>query len=309
MAFDQPFVPVPTSSNAQATMSACEQGNSLRGADGAGRGSVPTVSKVPTIKGGVPLWLVVPQGFDPARLGRPLVAVHGIKRDAREQAKAFTTFAQETGRLVIAPHFSKRHWKRFQWATTGNRPDLALIASLRSLEGSFLPEEYLSTEKPLDLFGFSGGAQFSHRFAMMYPALVRRMVVASAGWYTFPNMSAYPLGLSGNNSDAPEIAAQMRNNLRQFLQIPTHVLVGTRDCVIDSNTRQGPDINSQQGRTRLARAQRWAAFMTKAGHENGLETKFEFQPLPGCDHSFSDCVGKGDLVARIITHTNPPSCK
>jgi len=267
----------------------------------------PILSKFPGLKGVVPLWLAIPAGYRPETKARPLIAMHGIKRDAKGQAQTFSAYAKETGRLVIAPHFSKRRWRRFQWAANDNRPDLALIAALRSLEGSVLPVNCLSSDKPFDLFGFSGGGQLAHRFAMLYPQLVHRLAVASAGWYTFPDRSAYPLGLGHHNDKSCELANRTQREFNNFLRIPTNVFVGTRDCVIDKNTRTGPDIDPQQGRTRLARGQRWVAAMTKAAQERGLKSRFEFTPLAGCDHSFAGCVRKGDLVGRVMAHMAPGS--
>ena len=60
----------------------------------------------------------------------------------------------------------------------------------------------------VDLVGFSGGAQFAHRFAMLYPGCVRRVVVAAAGWYTYIDPSRpFPLAAA---PATPAAAARSR---------------------------------------------------------------------------------------------------
>ena len=49
---------------------------------------------------------------------------------------------------------------------------------------------------PVHLFGFSGGAQLAHRFAMLHPHLTAAVYAMAAGWYLLPDESIpYPYGL------------------------------------------------------------------------------------------------------------------
>ena len=36
----------------------------------------------------------------------------------------------------------------------------------------------------INLFGFSGGAQFAHRYAMAHPGSVNALVLTAPGWFT-----------------------------------------------------------------------------------------------------------------------------
>ncbi|MEL7045702.1 MAG: hypothetical protein AAGL66_11865, partial [Pseudomonadota bacterium] len=40
----------------------------------------------------------------------PIVAIHGISRNASEIAAAFEEAAQRSGRIVIVPHFPRQSW-------------------------------------------------------------------------------------------------------------------------------------------------------------------------------------------------------
>ena len=195
-------------------------------------------------------WLALPDR--PARDAPSLVAVHGVRRAADEQALLLGHRASLTGRPVIAPCFDHRHWPRFQRIGSRSRADQALIALLEELA-----RDGIGSARRFDLFGFSAGAQFAHRFAMLHPERLLRLTVAAAGWYTFPDAHPYPLGLGPGPSGNDRLAATMRARLGHFLQLPIDICVGTRDDRRDRNTRRGACIDGQQGLHRVERAQRW----------------------------------------------------
>ena len=144
---------------------------------------------------------------------RPLVAVHGIRRGAREQAALFGARAAALGRVVVAPLFDAERWPAYQRIGGARRSDLALLELLESLRA-----EGLMGQARFDLFGFSAGAQFAHRFAMLHAERVHHLNVSSAGWYTFPDNTAFPYGigapdrLAGRGSRSGELAARMRSH-------------------------------------------------------------------------------------------------
>ena len=120
-----------------------------------------------------------------AETARPLVTVHGISRNAAEQMHGFMADAEHHGRLLIAPIFDQHHFRDYQRlgrAGRGPRADLALQRILR--EVSRLTGTDCS--RP-DLFGYSGGAQFVHRYTFAHPQRVRRAVLGAPGWYSLPD--------------------------------------------------------------------------------------------------------------------------
>jgi pimeloyl-ACP methyl ester carboxylesterase len=148
----------------------------------------------------------------------------------------------------------------------------------------------------LALFGFSGGAQFAHRFAMLYPARVRSVVAVSAGWYLMPDADlAWPYGL-GEGAPVPI-------DRPATFGVPMTVVVGDNDLRIDGSVRQTPLINMMQGETRLRRAKRWAKAMRKAANEAGRKSGVELRLLANGVHDFGACA-RGtnlmDIVARAF---------
>ena len=231
----------------------------------------------------------------PRRDAPPIVAVHGISRQARQQAELLADRAGRLGRLVIAPHFDEVRWHRYQQVVRGGRSDLALLALMAELRlaGVWRTSTF-------DLAGYSGGAQFAHRFAMLYPNLVRRLTTCSAGWYTHPDETGFPYGLGGADRRDTGWDWRMRAGLDRFLALPIRIAVGSEDCVSDPNTRRGAVIDAQQGTDRLERAQRWASALARAAVARNLRADVAVTVLPGCGHDFAECVVRGGLDRVIM---------
>ncbi len=242
----------------------------------------------------LPCWLALPNG--PMAALPPLVAVHGIKRGAREQALLLGRRAASQGRMVIAPLFEETRWPRYQQLVRRGRADRALIALMDDLRvagfwsgGAF------------ELAGYSGGAQFAHRFAMLHPHLLSRLSVASSGWYTFPDHEvAFPYGLGARPGRRDDWGPRLAAGLELFLELPIQVCVGEMDSIRDANTRSGPDIDRQQGSNRLERAVRWVTALRRAALFHYIAPRVDLAVLPGCGHRFRNCVELGGLDRWIL---------
>lgn len=133
-----------------------------------------------------------------------LVAVHGYSRGAAEQAERFAPLCDAAGFGLVAPHFDRARFPDYQrLGARRERADRALdalLAELRSAFGMLFGR--------VALFGFSGGGQFVHRYAMAHPKRITSAAVAAPGWFTLPTREhAYPLGLRGARR---RIGARMR---------------------------------------------------------------------------------------------------
>jgi poly(3-hydroxybutyrate) depolymerase len=226
-----------------------------------------------------------------------LVALHGISRNAAEIAWRFADDPRFAECTVIAPLFAKARFGQYQQLTAGDgrvRSDVGLFALLDRLQN----EHGIDTSR-VRLFGFSGGAQMAHRIAMLYPHRVEAVLAVAAGWYLMPDPQLpYPYGLGGDSG--------VDHWSTEFLQVPMTVAVGTRDTRIDQWVRQDPVIGRQQGRTRLARARKWARAMGKLADECGCARRANFVALTGGSHDFSQCVrdaGLMDLAAHALCAT------
>lgn len=246
--------------------------------------------------GALACWISVPADADYADLDAPpLVAVHGIRRGAEEQAALFGAGAAAQGRVVVAPLFDADHWPHYARIGSKRRADLALIDLMQQLRR----ERMVGAER-FDLFGFSGGAQFAHRFAMLHPEQIRRLSLASAGWYTFPDQADYPYGLGQRTGRDDDHGPRIQAALDTFLRLPIRVSVGARDNVPDANTRNGDAIDAQQGRDRKARASRWVEAVEIAAAVRGIVPRVRLSVLPGCGHDFRRCVKRGGLADLVL---------
>ncbi len=251
------------------------------------------IRRAPKDSGSLACWLALPHRISSE--APPLVAVHGIRRGARDQAELFAARAAALGRPVIAPLFDEENWRRYQQVVRKKRADLALLALLTELRSADIWRT-----PSFDLAGFSGGAQFAHRFAMLYPELVARLTVASAGWFTFPDDAPFPYGLAARPGRPDDWGPQLAAGLDRFLRLPIQVCVGAEDNVTDINTRSGPKIDRQQGKDRVTRATRWAEALREAARERGIAPRVALAVLSGCGHEFRACVLKGGLDRWVL---------
>lgn len=246
--------------------------------------------------GAVPsAWLIRPAQPSAAP---PVVAVHGLNREVERMADLLAARADATGRTVVLPVFDLDNWRRFQRAACAQRSDWGLLALLRILR----KDRWIGAEAP-DLSGFSGGAQFAHRFAWLYPTQVGRLCLVAPGWWTFPDTSGpYPFGIKSGGAGPAATTFRLAANLPQFLDREIDVRVGALDVEQDQNLRQDSAIMAQQGANRVERAQAWTVAARAAAGQHGLTPRIDFQLMPDCGHSFADCVANGGLDHAFVPY-------
>lgn len=230
--------------------------------------------------------------FVPARRAtRPwLVAVHGRKTDPARMLRALRPMAAETGTVLVAPDFRSDAFKGYQTLAARGGP----ISSAWALRGLMtgLQASMGDEDARFDLMGFSAGAQFAHRYALLFPGGVRRLVVAAAGWYTCLDESlAFPAGLRGLPCD--RVADR-------FLAIPTLVAVGDQDTDLGESLRSNAALDALQGVNRFERASRWAGHLRAVAAERNLPARVDFAALPGVGHSWKRATLDGGLAARTF---------
>jgi pimeloyl-ACP methyl ester carboxylesterase len=221
-----------------------------------------------------------------------LVFVHGYNRRVQEQLRLLRPLADRTGRALVAPYFSRELQPRYQRlgrGSDGRRADGFFddcVAEATAALGL--------RAQPFVLLGFSGGAQFAHRYAMLRPGRVAQLIAIAAGWYTFPDSEEpFPRGL--------DVRRKLRRadlNPEHFLAVPTTVIVGEDDCD-DVNVRRSAALDRQQGRTRVERARRWVLAMRMAARRYRVATDIVYQEVPAMDHDFERFVERGRLRELI----------
>jgi len=228
---------------------------------------------------------------------RVLVSVHGVSRNVEEHIELLRPYANKYGVVLIAPMFADdrfRDYQRLGRKAQGPRADLALIRLLNEL-GRLIGVD----TSCVDMFGFSGGAQFVHRFAMAHPIRVRRLSLGAAGWYTMPDKDLpYPYGVGD-----PSGLDAVRLNIAAAARLQTLVLVGEKDdCAEDEELNRSKRICRSQGDNRRQRAQSWTSAMKAYSSGKGEPANTRMVVLPGVDHSFREAVLHGNLGAHVFAH-------
>lgn len=229
--------------------------------------------------------LCVPRGYDPAgTLRHPLlVALHGSMRE--DHTGPFLDFVETTGAIVLAPIFpgglaipddlDAYKFLRF----TGFACDHLLFAMIAEVAAKY---RLADDGRRFAMFGFSGGAQFAHRFLYLHPDRLRAVSLAAPGLVTLlDDRLPWWVGTGGMadafGTDAIDRAAIAR--------VPVQLVVGARDDdPTEITIREGahdwmPGINDA-GPTRLDRAATLAASLRRAG----VTVHHELVPGAGHDH-------------------------
>ena len=204
-----------------------------------------------------------------------------------------SAFCETYGTVLAVPLFTRAQYGDYQRlgrTGLGKRSDLALnlmAAEVASSTGAVADRFYL--------FGFSGGAQFAHRYAMAHPHRVAGAVFASAGWYTLPDARRrYPYGTRPSNR-----LPGVRFDAEEFLCVPMTVLVGANDDT-QQDVRRNPRLDRAQGVNRIERARSWVAAMKAAAAAHHLESMVTYAEIPASDHSFTRCMLSGDLGGMVF---------
>lgn len=226
--------------------------------------------------------------------GKILYTIHGISRNAREHIEGFTAQAEHRGAILVAPLFDKENFPRYQQlgnSVQQNRADMALDQALQDAQ------EWLGLPPaPMRMFGFSGGGQFLHRYAMFYPKRVARMVLAAPGWYTFPDPERkYPYGIK-STKEWP----QLRFSLEKFLQIPTLVLVGEEDDLRDKDLNTAREIDAFQGLDRIERAERWINANRNLARAHDISADFRLEVITNASHAYESYLAHPPFAEQVF---------
>lgn len=221
-----------------------------------------------------------------------LVSVHGISRNAWTHACKLGRPASARGAIVVAPLFDAERFPDYQQLgrRRGECPVDALHAILDDV--STVTGVAIGT---FALFGYSGGAQFAHRYVLFHPRRVSFLVVGSAGWYTLPDSrQRYPAGTRGAT-----VGACGMPDVDGFLRTPMLVVVGDADAERDGTLNRAPCVDRTQGATRIERAQSFVNCVRTAALRRGYTPQVSLQLLAGGTHDFEQNVRTAALARRV----------
>jgi len=170
------------------------------------------------------------------------VVIHGSDRNSQALRDYFSGYAEETNSIVLAPLFpcglvdpddtDNYKYVRFR----GIRFDNILmdivdeVSALYGIDGS-----------NFNLFGFSGGAQFVHRFMLIHPHCLNSVVIAAPGTVTLIDDSKdWWMGTAGLEND---FSFTLDRSALERINI--HLCVGSEDTAPLTNAMRGPGDERQ----------------------------------------------------------------
>ncbi len=235
------------------------------------------------------------------RQNRVFVSVHGISRNAAEHLAGFTAQAERYGAVMLAPLFPEEHFPRYQRLGSSFREGRADLAFDRALQDA---AQWLGLDlERLHIFGFSGGGQFAHRYAMFYPRRVKRMVLGAPGWYTLPDPTRdYPNGLRSCGN-----WPKLRFTPARFLTIPTLVLVGELDDIRDDDLNKTRRIDAVQGLNRVERGERWVGSMRALARAFNLPSDFRLEIVPNANHAYESYLAHPPFAEQVFAFLFGPT--
>lgn len=213
---------------------------------------------------GNPVTLYIPQSLKVQQTVQLLVALHGMKSNGDVICNGLINFANQTGMVLLAPTFDYNS-NYFDPQIIASE-DTKLSGEINDLVSELGNVTHLHFKNRLLLYGFSRGAQLSHRFALLYPTRTLGVAALSAGSYTLPYRSSdakgqkimvFPYGVgdlqkyNGKPFDAVN-----------FSKVSFMIEVGALD---NDPEQASPAWDDYIGRSRLDRAKNFYQALKKLG--------------------------------------------
>ncbi|MFV3131102.1 hypothetical protein [Niveispirillum sp. KHB5.9] len=218
---------------------------------------------------------------NPAAAGRILAVVHGTDRGNQALRDLFVPYAEATDSIILAPLFpcgigepqERDNYKYIDYQ--GIRFDLLLLDMVDEVSA-----RYGVDAGRFDLFGFSGGAHFAHRFLYLHPSRLRALSVGAPGSPTLLD-STRPWWVGVADLEQ-KFAVRLNPDAMKDVRI--HLVVGSDDTdtweiTHSPGSRHWMEGANDTGVTRVERLRSLAANL----QANGLDARLEL--LPGVRHA------------------------
>ena len=245
--------------------------------DGSGAPPHPLTAGISRLDGRFGYVAYVPRGAP--RSLQTLVVIHGSDFHHEEMCRYFGALAEEAGCVVLAPLF----------APTGTaNPDPNGFKFLRSSHAEYdrvlldmvdqVSERFGCARERFLLYGFSGGAQFAHRFLYVHPGRLHALSIAAPGMVTLidPGRQAWVgtrglRALCGADLDLPQVQ-----------RVTVQLLVGSRDAKPHVGGA-GQDLYNYAGSNRVERLRtlmvNYQLHGIRVEHHEVAGAEHDFEPL------------------------------
>jgi len=220
-----------------------------------------------------------------------LFTMHGGSRDPEGIRDNAIAKSNEYNFIVIAPKFSAENFPLGDGYNLGNvyedgdNPSTTTLNNEEEWSFSVIEPLFDSvvsalslTQEKYNLFGFSAGAQFVHRFILFKPnARFEKVVAGAAGWYTVPDTSiAFPYGL--NNS------ILMNTNFNNLLSKDLYIQVGALDNNPNAVGLRRNEYADAQGLNRVTRAIHFFESGQNIAEANSYNFNWSIHIIQGAGH-------------------------
>ena len=232
-----------------------------------------------------------------------LFVFHGNGRNVVEYRNAWIEEANNREFIVITPKFSSADFPGGDGYNLGNvfedgdNPSVSSLNDEQDWAFSVIEPLFDEVKSQLgnvsstyNIFGFSAGGQFAHRFVMFKPeARVNKIVASASGWYTVPDVNVeFPYGI--DNSPIENIPASNYFSRNMTIQIGT----------LDNNPnaaalRRNPTVD-QQGTNRYDRAFHMFNTSETIAENLGVTFNWEIIETPGNNHDNSGAIEQAAII-------------
>ena len=222
-----------------------------------------------------------------------LIVFHGGGRDPSQNRDRLIAKANQHGTIIVFPEFSEINFPGGDGYNLGNMfidgDNPSSSSSINEDQWAFsLVEPIFDQIKRLtgnisstyNVFGFSAGAQFTHRFLFFKPeARLNKAVAAASGWYTLlDDQIDFPYGIKKSPIETFDLSSLYSKSLT--------ILIGESDNNPNAPGLRRNSFADAQGTDRLSRAK----FFYEQSHQKALSSTYNFYwdyvSLPNVGHSF-----------------------
>ncbi len=212
--------------------------------------------------------------------------IHGNSRDVERYINLWLEPSKDKNVILVAPHFTRSNYSNFGTLQIARSSGKILKNQSNNLKNSlslfftYFKNKYNLQTSTYSIFGFSAGSQFAHRYLLFSDDIqVDRVVLGSAGWYTFLNNEPYPYGMRNMPIE--------RERYEWFLSREVLFILGAKDNDPNHESLNNSKGAKQQGSNRFDRGQNYFKNLVIFSEENEIAFRWRYKVIDDLDHSTS----------------------
>ncbi len=212
--------------------------------------------------------------------------IHGNSRDVERYINLWLEPSKDKNVILVAPHFTRLNYSNFGTLQIARSSGKILKNQSNNLKNSlslfftYFKNKYNLQTSTYSIFGFSAGSQFAHRYLLFSDDIqVDRVVLGSAGWYTFLNDEPYPYGMRNMPIE--------RERYEWYLSREVLFILGAKDNDPNHESLNNSKGAKQQGSNRFERGQNYFKNLVIFSEENEIAFRWRYKVIDDLDHSTS----------------------